>query len=89
MSKTPEQLERYFKGASNHWRIAILLLVEKSPGVTVDGITQRLEGDFKNISQHTRRLVLAGLLNKKYQGSQVGHSLSPYGKSFTKFMKTF
>ena len=87
--KTAKQLERYFKGAANHWRIAILFVVKKYNGITVDGITQRLDGDFKNISQHTRRLVLAGLLNKKYQGRQVSHSLSPYGKFFIAFMKTF
>lgn len=87
--KTPKQLERYFKGTSNHWRIAILFVVQKSDGITVNGITEKLGGDFKNISQHTRRLVLAGLLNKRYQGRQVVHSLSPYGKHFTMFMKTF
>jgi len=87
--KTPKQLERYFKGAANHWRIAILLAVEKNEGITVEGIAEELDADFKNISQHTRRLVQAGLLNKKYRGRQVAHSLSPYGKSFLKFMRTF
>jgi len=87
--KTPRQLERYFKGAANHRRIAILFVVEKDNGVTVEGITDKLEVNFKTISQHTRSLVQAGLLNKKYFGRQVQHSLSPYGKSFLKFMKTF
>ncbi len=87
--KTPKQLERYFKGAANHWRIAILLAVEKNEGIAVEEIAEELDADFKNVSQHTRRLVQAGLLNKKYRGRQVAHSLSPYGKSFLKFMKTF
>ena len=87
--KTPKQLERYFKGAANHWRIAILLTVEKNEGISVDGITEELAADFKNISQHTRRLVQAGLLNKKYQGRRVIHSLSPYGKLFIRFIETF
>ncbi|MEX2008392.1 MAG: helix-turn-helix transcriptional regulator [Candidatus Spechtbacterales bacterium] len=87
--KTPKQLERYFKGASNHWRIAILFAVKKSPGITVENITEELGGDFKNISQHTHRLVHAGLLNKKYRGREVTHLLSPYGENFLKFMKTF
>jgi len=30
--KTPKQLERYFKGAANHRRIAILLAAEKKQG---------------------------------------------------------
>ena len=87
--KTPKQLERYFKGAANHWRVAILLLVEKQEGISVDEITQQLRGNFKTISQHTKTLVQAGLLNKKYQGRRVVHFLSPYGKSFVNFIKSF
>jgi len=87
--KTPKQLERYFKGAANHWRIAIVFTVERNDGITVQGIADELKANFKTISQHTRSLVHAGLLNKKYLGRQVTHSLSPYGKSFLKFMETF
>jgi hypothetical protein len=87
--KTPKQLERYFKGVANHWRIAIVLAVEKEEGITVEGMTSKLGGDFKNISQHTQRLVQAGLLNKKHLGNKVAHTLSPYGKMFLKFMQTF
>ncbi|MEK7187360.1 MAG: helix-turn-helix transcriptional regulator [Patescibacteria group bacterium] len=87
--KTPKQLERYFKGAANHWRIAILLLVEKKPGIAVYAISQELGGNFKTISQHTKALVQAGLLNKSYHGREVTHTLSPFGKSFIKFMRTF
>ena len=87
--KTTKQLERYFKGAANHWRIAILIEVDRNEGITVEGITQKLEANFKTISQHTKSLVQAGLLNKKYQGRNVVHSLSPYGKIFMKFFKTF
>jgi DNA-binding MarR family transcriptional regulator len=87
--KTPKQLERYFKGAANHWRIAILCAVEKDERITVEELATKLEADIKNISQHTRRLVQGGLLNKKYRGRQVEHTLSPYGKEFLRFMKTF
>jgi len=87
--KTPKQLERYFKGAANHWRIAILLVVQKNEGIALEGISEVLNADFKNISQHTHRLINAGLLNKKYKGRQVAHSLSPYGKRFLKFIQTF
>jgi DNA-binding transcriptional ArsR family regulator len=69
--KKPKQLERYFKGAANHWRISILLLVDKNSGLSVEEITEILDGNFKNISKHTRTLVRAGLLNKKYQGRNV------------------
>ena len=87
--KTPKQLERYFKGAANHRRIAILFIVGRREGITVEEITAELDANFKTISQHTRSLVRAGLMNKEYQGRKVMHSLSPYGKSFLKFMKTF
>ncbi|HXF44412.1 MAG TPA: winged helix-turn-helix domain-containing protein [Candidatus Paceibacterota bacterium] len=87
--KTSKQLERYFKGAANHWRISVLMTVEKNPGITVEGIVDELGGNFKTLSHHTHQLVKAGLLNKKYQGRQVGHSLSPYGERFIKFMKIF
>ena len=87
--KTPKQLERYFKGAANHRRIAILVAVDKNKGIAVAELADTLGANLKTISQHTRALVHAGLLNKKYRGRQVAHYLSPYGKSFLKFMKTF
>ncbi len=87
--KTEKQLERYFTGAPTHYRIAIVFLVAKQPGITVQGIVEQLDKNFKTISEHTRRLVHAGLLNKKYVGRTVAHELSPYGKRFLGFMKSF
>ncbi len=87
--KTPRQLERHFKGVANHWRIAIVLAVHNNEGITVEAIASTLKGNFKTISQHTRSLVHAGLLNKTYKGRQVTHTLSPYGKVFLNFIKTF
>lgn len=87
--KTSQQLERHFKGIANHRRIDILFLVHKSDGITVDEISERLQCNFKTISEHTRRLTQAGLLNKKYRGREVTHSLSPYGQTILAFIKTF
>jgi len=87
--KTAKQLERYFKGAANHWRIDILRVIFKNEGITLDRICQTLKCNFKTISQHTRRLVQAGLINKKYRGRKVEHYLSPYGKKFLKFINSF
>ena len=87
--KTAKQLERHIKGIANHHRIDILLLVSRSPNVTVEQITKHLNKNFKTISEHTRRLVQAGLLNKEYQGRNVIHVLSPYGKEFAKFIIQF
>ncbi len=87
--KTPRQLERYFKGAANHRRIAILVTVDRYDGITVDALALVLRANLKTISQHTLSLVNAGLLNKQYRGRRVEHHLSPYGKSFLSFMRTF
>ncbi|MBI2632825.1 MAG: winged helix-turn-helix transcriptional regulator [Parcubacteria group bacterium] len=87
--KTAKQLERYFKGAANHRRINILFLIAKSNGMTLEEIAESLNGNIKTISEHTRRLVQAGLLNKKYEGRKVEHSLSPYGEQFVNFAKRF
>ncbi len=88
-TKTSKQMERHFKGIANHKRIDILLLVKDSEGITLEGIAEKLKGNFKTISEHTRRLVQAGLLNKKYRGRKVAHSLSPYGQKFINFITTF
>ncbi len=82
-------MERHFKGIANHWRISVLLLVKKNPEITLDGIVSELDGNFKTISEHTRKLVQAGLLNKKYQGRNVTHSLSPYGDKVVAFIQSF
>ncbi len=87
--KTAKQLERHFKGVANHRRIEILEVVAGSEGITVEEIAEKLNCNFKTISEHSRRLVQAGLVNKKYRGRQVAHSLSPYGKTFHKFITTF
>ena len=87
--KTAKQIERHFKGAANHWRIDLLLLVAKRPGITVEELSRQLEGNVKTISEHTRRLVQSGLVNKSYQGRNVAHELSPYGIRFCAFIRTF
>jgi len=87
--KNSKQFEKYLKGLANCHRLDILILVSKSPGITVDGISERIECSFANTSSHTHRLVNAGLLNKKYSGRAVSHTISPYGKKFLDFLETF
>ena len=87
--KTAKQMERHLKGIANHWRIEILQLISENDGVTLDGIAEAVKGNIKTISEHTRKLVQAGLVNKRYAGKGVSHSLSPYGKRFVKFIKSF
>jgi predicted transcriptional regulator len=87
--KSAKQLERYFKGVSNHHRINILLLLSKERLMTLDEIAGNLNVNLKTVSEHTKKLVQAGLLNKEYSGRFVFHSLSPYGKSIVDYFKTF
>lgn len=89
MYKSSKQLERHFKGMANHRRIDILDVVANNSGISVEEIARKLKCNFKTISEHTRRLAAAGLIDKKYQGRTVAHSLSPYGKIFHKFISDF
>lgn len=87
--KSPKKLERHFKGVSSHRRIQILLLIDKKPGIILDQILEDLEGNQKTFSEHTRRLVIAGLVEKSYAGRMVQHNLTPYGRIFVDFIKKF
>ena len=87
--KTAKQMERHLKGISNHHRIGILLLVAANNDITLEDIVEMLGANEKTIGEHTRRLYQAGLLNKKYHGKFVEHTLSPYGKTFVRFLQSF
>ena len=87
--KTAKQMERHLKGMANHHRIEILLLIAGSEGITLEDIVEALGANEKTLGEHTRRLYQAGLINKKYRGKFVEHTLSPYGKTFVSFLKSF
>jgi len=87
--KTAKQMERHLKGMSNHYRIEILLLIAESGGITLENIVKAIGANEKTLGEHTRRLHQAGLINKRYRGKFVEHTLSPYGKAFSRFLKTF
>ncbi len=87
--KGPKKLERHFKGVANHRRIQILLLISKRPGITLVDIVEDVRGNMKTISEHVRRLALAGLIEKTYAGRSVEHKLTPYGRTFSAFIETF
>ena len=74
---------------ANHYRIEILLLIAERDGITLEDIVETLNANEKTIGEHTRRLYHAGLLNKKYRGKFVEHTLSPYGKTFVRFLQSF
>jgi DNA-binding MarR family transcriptional regulator len=87
--KTAKQMERHLKGMANHHRIAILLYIADNDGATLDDIVTALDANEKTLGEHTRRLTVAGLVNKRYHGKFVEHTLSPYGKAFVGFLKSF
>ena len=89
MSKTPKQLERYFKGVANHHRIAIMKLIAENDNITLQSISETTKISFKNASAHTAKLVAAGLVNKRYMSNFVVHSLSPYGETMLECLNKF
>ncbi len=87
--KTAKQMERHLKGTANHYRIGILLLLSEHVSMTLIDIAESLKANEKTIGEHTRRLYVAGLINKKQSGRFVEHTLSPYGKTFVNFLESF
>jgi DNA-binding transcriptional ArsR family regulator len=87
--KTPKQMERHLKGIANHYRIEILLIIAKNKEISLDEIIEKTKANPKTIGEHTRRLFVAGLITKTKNGNYVLHSLSPYGKKFVTFLKSF
>lgn len=86
--KNYRQLERIVKGFANHRRIEILELLKKEPELSVNQLADRLKVNFKTISEHVRRLAIAGLVLKRNQGASVCHKLSDRGEFILKFLRT-
>lgn len=82
-------MERHLKGIANHYRIEILLLIAQREGIVLEDISTTLNANEKTLGEHTRRLYQAGLIAKQYRGKFVEHRLSPYGKVFVRFLKSF
>jgi DNA-binding transcriptional ArsR family regulator len=85
--KDLKSLERIIKGFANQKRIAILELLDKKTELSVVNISEKLKSNFKTISEHIRKLEIAGLVTKKYQGSYVNHRLTKRGKLILKFCR--
>ena len=85
--KSYYQLERIVKGFANHRRIQILELLKKEPELSVLSVSKKLNVNFKTISEHIRRLAIAGLVLKRTDGFNVRHKLTNRGKSILKFLR--
>ena len=84
---TYKQLERIAKGSANHRRIQILDLLEKNPELSVSEISTAIKSDIKNVSEHIRKLAIAGLLVKRNQGNNIRYKLTPRGISILQFYR--
>lgn len=86
-NKSYHQLERIIKGVSNHRRIEILELLKKRPELSVADISEILDVNFKTVSEHIRRLAIAGLILKRHDGNSVRHKLTDRGLTILKFLR--
>ena len=84
-----KRVEKIVKGFANHRRIQILELLGRISNLSVDAISQNLNVGFFTISDHVRKLADAGLVEKKYKGRFVIHSLTKLGRSILSFCKMF
>lgn len=81
------QLEQIVRGFSNHRRIQMLDLIDTTPELSVDEISEKLSINFKTASAHLRRLIVAGLIMKKSHGRSVRHKVSERGKYALTFLR--
>lgn len=81
------ELEKIIKGAGNHRRIEVIYILAKQPGLTVTQLSENLKVNYKTISEHLRRLCHSGLIEKRYQGAEVQHTLTDLGKTILKFLR--
>lgn len=86
--KNKRELEKIFKGVANHRRVEILLLLDKTPGLSVIEVSEKLKTNFKTIAEHIRKLHISGLVFKTSHGQSVAHTISPLGKDVLAFCRT-
>ena len=81
-------LERITKGCANHRRIEIIYFLAENPDFSVLEIASGLGVNFKTISEHIRRLAIAGIVSKRSDGTSIRHALTPRGFLILKFLRT-
>ena len=86
--KVLKRVERVLKGSANKNRIRILEYIASEDETSVWAISQKLDIDFANASQHLARLEKAGLVNKNNIRRYVYHELTPYGQKILNFIKS-
>lgn len=80
-------LQKVVRGFSNHRRIEILDYLESHPNVSLSHIAYELGVSYPTIGEHSRRLELAGLITKEYQGKNVVHKITPLGSDIMTLLR--
>lgn len=81
------QLERMMKGAANRRRIQILHLLEATPGLDLSSIARACGMHAQTATEHTTKMLNAGLIQKERRAKYVLHELSPLGDGVLAFLK--
>lgn len=63
-------------------------LLEKNPELSVSEISEKIKSDLKNVSEHIRKLTIAGLVIKRNQGKNIRHKLTSRGVTILTFYRT-
>ena len=87
MAAPSPTLERSVKRLANHRRLEILDLLKRTPELSVEEISERLNIGYENASDHVRKLAIAGLVLKRNEGSAVRHRLTPRAEAILVFCK--
>ena len=81
-----KRLERVVKGFANHQRIEILELLAAHPELSVGEISDKLQIEIRTASEHLRRLSIAGLIMKRYEGREVRNALTDQARAILLFL---
>lgn len=81
------KLEQSMKGAASRRRIAILLLLEKRPGISLLDVAEISKRNLKTTAVHVQRLAAAGLIIKGRRTGTVPLRLTARGQEILKFLK--
>ncbi len=84
--RSVHKIEIVAKGVANRHRVTILFLLAKNDELDLAMISERLEVGYKTTSEHLRKMYLAGLISKEYEGNYVLHSLTSRGKKLSMFL---
>jgi len=80
-------IEKVIKGFSNHRRIQILYLLKHEPELSVGDISEKLNVDYKTISQHVIKMEISGLIMKRNDFNNVRHKLTKRGLDALQFCR--